>query len=119
MLDTLGLDYIENARGQLRKVWAEFDIRWMSIGALLAFLVSSLIGLNNFHLAEFSLAAILAAFCTSNSFIIMEDQIVQFLLHLVTALQTYIHVKAFTSKYKVTFMPLLSVKSIYTPDLIS
>ena len=76
----------------MRRVWAQFDLFSMAIGAALSACIATLIGMNNFHLAEFALAALLAAFATSNSFIIMEDQIIQFMLHLATAAQSYLHI---------------------------
>jgi len=91
--------FIENARGELRRVWAQFDLFTMAIGAALSACIATLIGINNFHRAEFVLAALLAAFATSNSFIIMEDQIIQFMLHLATALQSYIHIVQFKATH--------------------
>ena len=84
----------------------------MAIGAALSACIATLIGINNFHRAEFVLAALLAAFATSNSFIIMEDQIIQFMLHLATALQSYIHIVQFKGEFKcVSDMTTISNKN--------
>ena len=56
----------------------------------LAVLVSLLISLNNLRIPESILALFLAGMCTSNSFIIMEDQIIQFFTQIMTAAYTFL-----------------------------
>ena len=53
-------------------------------------MVSLLISLNNLRIPESILALFLAGMCTSNSFIIMEDQIIQFFTQIMTAAYTFL-----------------------------
>ena len=56
----------------------------MRIGLLLSVGISIVIGLRCLELYQLGLSILLAAFCTSNSFIIMEDQISLFLTQMIT-----------------------------------
>ena len=57
-----------------------------------AVLVSLLISLNNLRIPESILALFLAGMCTSNSFIIMEDQIIQYFTQIMTAAYTFLSI---------------------------
>lgn len=76
--------YLGRVRSILRSVWAEFNLFQMAIGLSLSLAISLVVGLRCLDLFHFALAAMLAAFSTSNSFIIMEDQISLFLAQFIT-----------------------------------
>jgi len=84
--------FLESVREKCRHLWAEFDLFTMSVGACLAVLVSLLISLNNLRIPESILALFLAGMCTSNSFIIMEDQIIQYFTQIMTAAYTFLSI---------------------------
>ena len=69
-----------------RSVWASFNLFHMGLGLMLSVCISVIIGLRSLSTHQFLLSVLLAAFCTSNSFIIMEDQIALFLTQLLTSL---------------------------------
>ena len=79
-------EYLERVRAILRRVWAEFNLFQMAIGLALSLAISLVVGLRCLDVFHFALAAMLAAFSTSNSFIIMEDQISLFLAQFITCI---------------------------------
>ena len=70
----------------LRSVWASFNLFNMGLGLLLSIVISVIIGVRTLSTHQLLLSIMLAAFCTSNSFIIMEDQIALFLTQLLTSI---------------------------------
>ena len=58
----------------------------MGLGLLLSIVISVIIGVRTLSTHQLLLSIMLAAFCTSNSFIIMEDQIALFLTQLLTSI---------------------------------
>ncbi|CBY20063.1 unnamed protein product [Oikopleura dioica] len=84
--------YLERMRRVLRDQWTKFNLFFMTTGLLFSCLLCTVIFLTSFYGSnlsahQFALASILAALSTSNSFIIMEDQITLFFVQLVTILQ--------------------------------
>ena len=67
-----------------------------------AVLVSLLISLNNLRIPESILALFLAGMCTSNSFIIMEDQIIQFFTQIMTAAYTFLSIPFTNTTHAIT-----------------
>ena len=78
-------DIIYWNESSLRSVWASFNLFNMGLGLLLSIVISVIIGVRTLSTHQLLLSIMLAAFCTSNSFIIMEDQIGLFLTQLLTS----------------------------------
>lgn len=83
--------YLERMRQILREQWTTFNTFFMSTGLFFSTVLCVIIVLSgrfgkNLQLHQILLAGLLAAFCTSNSFIIMEDQICLYFVQLATVL---------------------------------